>query len=412
MSQPAVVFDRVWKKFRRGERHDSLKDAIVGLVKRPFAPRKTADGLDAQEFWALRDVSFELQPGEAIGIIGPNGAGKSTSLKLLTKILRPTSGHAYTRGRVGALIEISAGFHPDLTGRENLYLQGAILGMSRQEVSRKMDAIIDFAGIPDFIDTPVKRYSSGMNARLGFAIAAHVDPDVLLIDEVLAVGDFAFQQKCFERLAEFRRCGAAIVFVSHSMQAIVALCDKAILLRPGRSALIGPVAEMASRYASPEGQAVDPRIAIESVQLNERGAFGSMKSAVSPGATLTLDARIRINSPLSRCRVEFSIVRNDGMIMFQGSPMVDGAAPLDLEAGSTLAITTHFRANLLRGTYRIVLQLLDMNKLWEPIAISGMASFVVHETTRVAGCAELEPSYELRVASLADEEPVPILRAV
>jgi energy-coupling factor transporter ATP-binding protein EcfA2 len=232
-----------------------------------------------------------------------------------------------------------------------------------------------------------------------------------LIDEVLAVGDFAFQQKCYERLAEFRRSGAAIVFVSHSMQAIVSLCDKAILLRPGRTALIGPVAEMASRYASPEGQAVDPRIAIESIQVTERGAFGPSKSAVAPGATLTLDARIRANTPLPRCRVEFSIVRNDGMIMFQGSPMVDGAAPIDLEAGQTLSFTTHFRANLLRGTYRIVVQLLDMNKLWDAISISGLASFVVHETTRVAGCAEVEPAYELRVANTVDE-PAPILKAV
>ena len=411
MSEPAVVFDRVWKKFRRGERHDSLKDAIASLARRPFTRKKSGE-LDSQEFWALRDVSFELQPGEAIGIIGPNGAGKSTSLKLLTRILKPTSGRCYTRGRVGALIEISAGFHPDLTGRENLYLQGAILGMSRQEVARKMDAIIEFAGIPDFIDTPVKRYSSGMNARLGFAVAAHVDPDVLLIDEVLAVGDFAFQQKCYERLAEFRRAGVAIVFVSHSMQAIVSLCDKAILLRPGRTALMGPVAEMAARYASPDGQAVDPRIAIESVQVSERGAFGTIKSAVSPGATLTLNATIRANTPLPRCRVEFSIVRNDGMIMFQGSPMVDGAAPLDLKAGDSLAFTTHFRANLLRGTYRVLLQLLDMNKVWQPIAISGLASFVVHETTRVAGCAELEPVYEMRVANTVEEEPAPILRAV
>jgi lipopolysaccharide transport system ATP-binding protein len=411
MSAPVVVFDRVWKKFRRGERHDSLKDALTALAKKPFAKKKSADELEGEEFWALRDVSFELKPGEALGIIGANGAGKSTSLKLLTKILRPTSGRCFTRGRVGALIEISAGFHPDLTGRENLFLQGAILGMSRQEVARKMDAMIDFSGIADFIDTPVKRYSSGMNARLGFAVAAHVDPDVLLIDEVLAVGDFAFQQKCYERLAEFRRSGAAIVFVSHSMQAIVSLCDQALLLRPGRSALMGPVADMAARYASPDGLAVDPRIAVESVQLTERGSFGTLKSAVAPGATLTLDARIRVNAPLPRCRVEFSIVRSDGTIMFQGSPMVDGAAPIDLDAGSTLAFTTHFRANLLRGTYRILVQLLDMNKLWTPIAISGLASFVVHETTRVAGCAEVEPAYELRVANMADES-APILRAV
>jgi hypothetical protein len=195
------------------------------------------------------------------------------------------------------------------------------------------------------------------------------------------------------------------------MQAIVSLCDQAILLRPGRTALIGPVAEMAARYASPEGQAVDPRITVESVRVSERGTFGTLKSAVTPGETLTLDARIRVNEPLPRCRVEFSIVRNDGMIMFQGSPMVDGEPPVDLAAGATLSFTTHFRANLLRGTYTILVQLLDINKLWPPIPISGLASFVVHETTRVAGCAEVEPAYELRVASTVDE-PAPILRAV
>src|SRR6478609_770133 len=165
MPEPAVVFDKVSKKFRRGERHDSLRDAITTAIKSPFVNRRRADSLEAQEFWALRDVSFEVRPGEALGIIGPNGAGKSTALKLLTKILRPTMGQCHVRGRVGALIEISAGFHGDLTGRENLYLQGAILGMTRPEVTRKLDAIIDFAGIRPFIDTPIKRYSSGMNAR-------------------------------------------------------------------------------------------------------------------------------------------------------------------------------------------------------------------------------------------------------
>jgi ABC-type polysaccharide/polyol phosphate transport system ATPase subunit len=410
MSEPVVVFDRVWKKFRRGERHDSMKDAIVALAKKPFT-RKKADALDGQEFWALRDVSFEVKRGEALGIIGPNGAGKSTSLKLLTKILRPTSGSCYVRGRVGALIEISAGFHPDLTGRENLYLQGAILGMSRQEVSRKMDAIIDFAGIPAFIDTPVKRYSSGMNARLGFAIAAHVDPDVLLIDEVLAVGDFAFQQKCYDRLKEFRRAGAAIVFVSHNMQAIVSLCDKALLLSPGRGAMVGPVGEVAAVYASPDGQTVDSRIEIESVRLAERGAFAAVSSAIAPGTLLTLDASIRVNQGLPRCRIGFEIIRNDGMVMFHGSPMVDGEPPIDLEPGMQLQARIHFKANVLRGTYRVVLHIVDTNKLWEPIAVSGLASFIVHETTRVAGCAEVEPAYELRVASTRDE-PASILRAV
>ena len=397
VNEPAVVFDKVWKKFRRGERHDSLRDAITALVKAPFSRRRSAGSLTEEEFWALRDVSFEVQSGEAIGIIGPNGAGKSTALKLLTRILKPTLGHCHVRGRVGALIEISAGFHPDLTGRENLYLQGAILGMTRSEVAQKLDAIVDFAGIRPFIDTPVKRYSSGMNARLGFAIAAHIDPDVLLIDEVLAVGDFVFQQKCFARLAEFRRSGAAIVFVSHNMQAIVSLCDRALLLRPGRSAVLGAVGEVAALYASPEGEAVDARIDLGDVRLTELGQREPLRKDIAPHTALTLHATLTANISLPRCRLGFEIIRNDGLVMFNGSPMVDGAAPVDLEPGMSMTIRIDFRANVLRGTYRVVLHVTDTNNLWPPIAVSGLASFIVHETTRVAGCAEVEPSYELRV---------------
>jgi ABC-type polysaccharide/polyol phosphate transport system ATPase subunit len=400
MNEPAVVFDKVWKKFRRGERHDSLRDAITTFVKKPFKARLAVDALEEQEFWALRDVSFEVKPGEALGIIGPNGAGKSTALKLLTKILKPNLGSCSVRGRVGALIEISAGFHPDLTGRENLYLQGAILGMTRPEVARKMDAIIDFAGIRPFIDTPIKRYSSGMNARLGFAIAAHVEPDVLLIDEVLAVGDFVFQQKCFARLAEFRQSGAAIVFVSHNMQAIVSLCDRALLLRPGRSAVLADVGEAAALYASPEGEAVDARITMSEVSLTESGRSEPLTRDIAPHAALTLTATITANVPLPRCRVGFEIIRNDGMVMFYGSPMVDGAAPIDLGAGMSIAMRINFRANVLQGTYRVVLHVTDTNNLWLPITISGLASFIVHETTRISGCAEVEPSYELHVSTL------------
>src|SRR5687767_15213431 len=199
MSQPVVVFDHVWKKFRRGERYDTMRDALTGWIKRPFT-RRDLGVLAEHEFWALQDVSFEVHRGQALGIIGPNGAGKSTVLKLLTRILKPTKGRGWTRGRVGALIEVSSGFHHDLTGRENLYLQGAILGMRRDEVTRKMDAIVDFAGIGEFIDTPVKRYSSGMNARLGFSVAAHIEPEVLIIDEVLAVGDAEIgRASCRER---------------------------------------------------------------------------------------------------------------------------------------------------------------------------------------------------------------------
>ena len=395
MSQSAIVFDRVWKKFRKGERHDSMRDAITALAKRPFTRRGAAEALDDQEFWALRDVSFEIQPGEALGIIGPNGAGKSTVLKLLTRILKPTLGTSRVRGRVGALIEIAAGFHPDLTGRENLFLQGAILGMPRAEVARKLDDMVEFSGIRDFIDTPVKRYSSGMNARLGFAVAAHVNPDVLLIDEVLAVGDFAFQQKCHARLQEFRRSGAAIAFVSHNMQAIVSLCDKALLLRPGRSPILSSVGEVAALYASPDGEAVDRRIGVKTVGLSERGNRSPIRTAIAPRTALTLDATLEVQAPLPRARIDLQIIRQDGLVMFHGSPMVDGEPPIDLEPGATLAVRIHFRANVLRGTYRVVLHLTDTNKLWTPIEVSGLASFVVHETTRVAGCAEIDPTYEI-----------------
>jgi lipopolysaccharide transport system ATP-binding protein len=403
---PVVVFDQVWKKFRRGERHDSLRDAITGAVKRGFS-RAPATGLKDNEFWVLRDVSFTVAPGEALGIIGPNGAGKSTTLKLLTRIMRPTTGACGVRGRVGALIEIAAGFHPDLTGRENVYLQGAIMGMSRAEVARQFDAIVEFAGIADFIDTPVKRYSSGMNARLGFAIAAHVEPDVLVIDEVLAVGDFSFQQKCHARLQQFRDAGAAIVFVSHNMQAITSLCDRAMLLRPGQPPLISTVEEVAATYAAPAAAAHDPRISVSTFSLQQRAGQAPVRGAIAPGTPLTLDVELRVNEALPRCCLGLVVVRTDGLVMFNGSPQVDGEPTLELVPGDVIRAQIHFRANVLRGTYRVVLNLADTTKRWPMIAVSGLASFVVHETTRVAGCAELEPAYECRVERAALALPQP-----
>src|SRR4051812_30002187 len=242
-----VVFDHVWKKFRRGERHDSLRDLVPAMASR-LLRRRPADALSEQEFWAVRDVSFEVGPGEALGIVGPNGAGKSTILKLLTKILRPTRGRMDMQGRVGALIEVAAGFHPDLTGRENVFLQGAIMGMPRSEIARKFDAIVDFSGVDEFIDTPVKRYSSGMNARLGFAIAAHLDPDVLLIDEVLSVGDVGFQERCVTRMRELLARGVPLVFVSHNLAAVVDLCTPPGVGEPGAVQFDGRPAEAVVQF--------------------------------------------------------------------------------------------------------------------------------------------------------------------
>src|SRR6185295_19042136 len=233
------------KRFRRGQLHDSLRDLLPTLSRRlvRFGNNGGPDGLRANEFWALRDLSFEVKPGQALGIIGGNGAGKSTALKILTKILRPTTGTIEVDGRIGSLIEISAGFHGDLTGRENVFLQGAIMGMKIADITRRFDQIVEFSGIADFIDTPVKRYSSGMNARLGFAIAAHLEPDVLIIDEVLAVGDMRFQERAFGRIRELARSGLPVVMVSHQLDRVAELCTDVIVLRSGEVAARGEPGE-------------------------------------------------------------------------------------------------------------------------------------------------------------------------
>jgi ABC-type polysaccharide/polyol phosphate transport system ATPase subunit len=253
MSAPQVLFDGVWKKFRLGERHDSLRDLVPSLLTR-LGRRIRRDEIGEQEFWALRDVSFTVGSGQALGIIGPNGAGKSTTLKILTKIMRATRGRVQVNGRVGALIDIAAGFHPDLTGRENVFLQGAIMGMSQSDIARNFDEIVDFAGVAEFIDTPVKRYSSGMSARLGFAIAAHLEPDVLVIDEVLSVGDFNFQSRAFSKIRELVRRSIPVVVVSHQLDRIAALCTHAVLLERGRLVEAGSPDACVRRYL---GQSAD-----------------------------------------------------------------------------------------------------------------------------------------------------------
>ncbi|HJQ71514.1 MAG TPA: ABC transporter ATP-binding protein [Blastocatellia bacterium] len=237
-----IRFDKVSKKYlirRERERRDSprsLKARINGFRRR------------SEQFWALRDVSFEVKRSEALGIIGPNGAGKSTILKLLSNITTPTRGEITIRGRLSALIEVGSGFHPELTGRENVFLSGSILGMRRREISEKLESIIDFAEVRQFIDTPVKRYSSGMYVRLGFSIAAHLHPDVLLLDEVLAVGDAAFQAKCVKRITELKQNGTTIVFISHDLTSVELLCDRVLLLSQGEIAADGPPRDVINLY--------------------------------------------------------------------------------------------------------------------------------------------------------------------
>jgi len=258
MTDPHIEVRDLWKKFHRGELHDSLRDLVPYLARRLVGRAPKPEQLDKDDFWALRSLTFDVRPGQALGVIGPNGAGKSTLLKVVTRIIRPTRGYCHIEGRVGALIEVAAGFHPDLTGRENVFLQGAIMGMPQAQIRRKFDEIVAFSGVEDFIDTPVKRYSSGMNARLGFSIAAHLDPDVLIIDEVLAVGDFAFQQRAFDRIGELARSGIPVMVVSHQLDRIASLCTDAILLNRGEVVRSGPPGDCITTYMQAQGELLAP----------------------------------------------------------------------------------------------------------------------------------------------------------
>jgi lipopolysaccharide transport system ATP-binding protein len=242
----AIEFCEVWKKYRKGEKFNSLRDAVPNLM-RQFSKNGMQE-LTKEEFWAVKDVSFQIPKGDVVGVMGSNGAGKSTILKLLSGIIVPTKGEMKINGRVSALIEVTAGFHPELTGRENVFLNGTILGMSRKEIEHKFDEIVEFSGVEEFIDTPVKRYSSGMYSRLGFSVAAHMDPEILIVDEVLSVGDVSFQAKCAQKMRELLKSGATILLVSHQISLVQSLCKRVILLNHGEVIKDGDTDEVVPYY--------------------------------------------------------------------------------------------------------------------------------------------------------------------
>jgi lipopolysaccharide transport system ATP-binding protein len=254
--EPAIRVTNLGKRYRvtgaEKAPYRTLRESLTGLATAPLRRLmgRSTGAAEVSDFWALKDVSFEVQPGEVVGIIGRNGAGKSTLLKILSRITKPTTGRVEINGRVGSLLEVGTGFHPELSGRENVYLNGSILGMSRKEIDRKFDEIVAFAEIDKFLDTPVKRYSSGMYVRLAFAVAAHLEPEILIVDEVLAVGDSEFQKKCFAKVGEIGRQGRTVVVVSHDMTAIGSLCENGILLRKGRVYKSGSIRVVVADYLS------------------------------------------------------------------------------------------------------------------------------------------------------------------
>jgi lipopolysaccharide transport system ATP-binding protein len=394
MSDTALRVAGIYKKFRKGELYDSLRDLLPALTRR-LLRRARSDALTEREFWALQDVSFDVKRGEAFGIIGSNGAGKSTMLKLLSQIMRPTRGTLEVEGRLSALIEVSAGFHPDLTGRENIFLNGTILGMTRAEIKQRFDAIVAFSGLEEFLDTPVKRYSSGMFARLGFSVAAHVEPDVLIVDEVLSVGDYLFQQKCFERMNEVMSSGATVVFVSHNLRAVSTLCARGLLLERGRVVEIGPSNEVIRAYLSrghetrtlEDGR--DIRITEVALGAPEGGAT-RVQFQTDEFLDITIEAAAR--TPHEDMSVVLQIVDDNQYPVFDTCTQRLGAGPLSLDAGETLRCTFRVQLHLTQGTYHVnaYLHRYVTDQPYERWMLA--ATFFVTGTPTARGVAYLAPS--------------------
>lgn len=390
MSQPALRVDRVSKKFVRGEMYDSLRDLIPALTGSLFR-RRREDDLGDREFWALRDVDFQVEEGEAFGIVGANGAGKSTLLKLLTGIMEPTAGSISVLGRLSALIEVSAGFHPDLTGRENVFLNGAILGMSREEIRARFDQIVAFSGLEEFIDTPVKRYSSGMFARLGFSVAAHVDPEVLLVDEVLSVGDYLFQQKCVERMNAIIEQGTTVVFVSHNLRSVADLCSRSLLLEEGRVADIGETGQVLKTYMEAGCERHRPADKGPSIRVVEVG--DETGARVEFGSDEKLRIRVEATTP-SRTEdlsVVVEIVDDQQYPLFDTCTQRLGAGPLTLEEDRTLGCVFEVDLPLAEGTYHVNAYLHRYLTDRAADRWMGAATFFVSGAEKVKGVMNLHP---------------------
>jgi lipopolysaccharide transport system ATP-binding protein len=391
MSDVALRMEHVYKKFRKGEVFNSLRDLVPALTGRMFQ-RQDLAGHDRREFWALRDVSFEVKGGEAFGIIGNNGAGKSTILKILSRIMKPTKGSMVVNGRLSALLEVSAGFHQDLTGRENIFLNGTILGMNRREIESKLDQIIAFSELEEFIDTPVKRYSSGMYARLGFSVAAHVDPEVLIVDEVLSVGDHMFQQRCMERMSSILKGGATVLFVSHNLKAVSELCSRAMLLKKGEVAIISDTDSVVRHYlkdaqepcAGDESEPVYISKVKVSDELGERSTFES-------GQTAWIDVEVTARERVQKLAILLLLADESQYQIFRTSTEALGHSRFCLDPGESYRCRFELRLNMGQGTFYLDVAIgrYDIQTLYHRKALA--ATVFIRSTSAVRGAVNCFP---------------------
>jgi lipopolysaccharide transport system ATP-binding protein len=330
MTDYAIRAEGIGKQFKIGaevDRSPTLRDAIVRAASWPARVLRGEAGGPTEKIWALRDVSFEVKQGEVLGVIGRNGAGKSTLLKILSRVTEPSEGYAEITGRVGSLLEVGTGFHPELTGRENIFLNGAVLGMKRAEIQGKFDEIVEFAGVAKFIDTPVKRYSSGMYLRLAFSVAAHLEPEILVVDEVLAVGDAEFQRKCLGKMGEVAEAGRTVLFVSHNMSAILRLTEKAIVLDKGRMVHAAPTREavdyyMASGFSQsgeriwqPEDVPADAA-PFRPIALRVRDPRGAVIDSVRAIEPLMVEIEYELTQPIQGLRLGVYLQTVHGEVVF------------------------------------------------------------------------------------------------
>jgi len=366
----AIAVENVSKRYIIGReaKHDTLRDALAHGVRGLFARlRDPLHGAAQEPFWALRDVSFALAPGEVVGIIGRNGAGKSTLLKILSRITEPTTGRVRITGRVASLLEVGTGFHPELTGRENIFLNGAILGMSRAEIRRKFDEIVAFAEVERFLDTPVKHYSSGMYVRLAFSVAAHLEPEILIVDEVLAVGDAAFQKKCLGKMRSVSQGeGRTVIFVSHNLPSIRQLCRSLVLLDAGRVQAVGPCLKVLDLYQHGLASAAPGAVPKPAADLLDR----AYATAV---LVETADGRPLVTAPVGvpwRVRVRFHLAsRQPHFVVAVGLQSADGfpvqtawCPPQDLAPGDYEAVFVQNAVVLEANTYTVVVGLSESDR--------------------------------------------------